>query len=115
MEEGDEVRAENYNLVVQPQASITVIDQSNGYVQAMVGGRGEKIASKTLNRASDTVRQPGSLFKVLSTYAPALDACGFTLANVQYDGPFTYTNGRPVYAFFILMFNSELISICFSD
>lgn len=96
MEEGDEVRAENYNLVVQPQASITVIDQSNGYVQAMVGGRGEKIASKTLNRASDTVRQPGSLFKVLSTYAPALDACGFTLANVQYDGPFTYTNGRPV-------------------
>ncbi len=96
MEENDEVRAENYNLTPQPQASITVMDQSNGYVVAMVGGRGKKIASKTLNRASDTMRQPGSLFKVLSTYAPAIDACGFTLANVQEDEPFTYTNGRPI-------------------
>ncbi|MCR5847547.1 MAG: transglycosylase domain-containing protein [Lachnospiraceae bacterium] len=96
MEEGDEERAENIVLTPQPQASITVMDQSNGYVLAMVGGRGEKIASKTLNRATNTMRQPGSLFKVLSTYAPALDSCGFTLANVQYDGPFTYTNGRPI-------------------
>jgi len=96
MLEGDDIRAENYNLVPQPQASITIMDQSNGSVVAMVGGRGPKIASKTLNRACDTTRQPGSLFKVLSTYAPALDACGFTLADVQYDGPFTYTNGRPI-------------------
>ena len=96
MEEGDEERAENYNLVPQPQASITVMDQSTGYVVAMVGGRGPKIASKTLNRATDTMRQPGSLFKVLSTYAPAIDTYQFTLADVQFDGPFTYTNGRPI-------------------
>ncbi|MBO4311237.1 MAG: transglycosylase domain-containing protein [Lachnospiraceae bacterium] len=96
LEEGDKERAENYNLVPQPQASITVMDQSTGYVVAMVGGRGKKIASKTLNRASDTSRQPGSLFKVLSTYAPAIDTCQFTLADVQFDGPFTYTNGRPI-------------------
>lgn len=96
MQDGDEERAENYVLTPQPQASITVMDQHTGYVLAMVGGRGQKLASKTLNRASDTVRQPGSLFKVLSTYAPALDACGFTLANVQDDAPFTYTNGRPI-------------------
>lgn len=96
LEEGDEERAENYNLVPQPQASITVMDQSNGYVLAMVGGRGEKIASKTLNRACDTMRQPGSVFKVLSTYAPAIDSGEFTLADVQDDQPFTYTNGRPI-------------------
>lgn len=96
MEEGDEVQAEVANLTLQPQASITVIDQSNGSVVAMVGGRGPKIASKTLNRATDSMRQPGSLFKVLSTYAPAIDACGFTLGNVQNDAPFTYTNGRPI-------------------
>ena len=96
MEEGDEERAENYNLVPQPQASITVMDQSTGYVVAMVGGRGPKIASKTLNRATDSQRQPGSLFKVLSTYAPAIDTYQFTLADVQFDGPFTYTNGRPI-------------------
>ncbi len=96
MEETDEVRAENISLTLQPQASITVMDQSTGYVVAMVGGRGEKVASKTLNRATDAMRQPGSLFKVLSTYAPALDSCGFTLANVQDDAPFSYTNGRPI-------------------
>lgn len=96
MVDGDEVKAESITLTLQPQASITVMDQSNGYVLAMVGGRGPKIASKTLNRAADTERQPGSLFKVLSTYAPALDSCGFTLANVQNDAPFTYTNGQPI-------------------
>ena len=96
MEEGDEERAETYNLVPQPQASITVMDQHTGYVLAMVGGRGEKIASKTLNRASDTMRQPGSVFKVLSTYAPAIDSGEFTLADVQDDAPFTYKNGRPI-------------------
>ena len=96
MESGDEVLAEVSTLTLQPQASITVMDQSKGYVVAMVGGRGTKIASKTLNRASDSMRQPGSLFKVLSTYAPALDACGFTLGNVQNDAKFTYTNGRPI-------------------
>ena len=28
----------------------------------------------TLNRATDTLRQPGSTFKILSTYAPALSS-----------------------------------------
>ena len=96
MEEGDEVRAENISLTIQPQISITVEDQTTGYVVAMVGGRGAKIGSKTLNRASDTKRQPGSTFKVVSTYAPALDFAGLTLASIQLDAPFNYYNGRPV-------------------
>ena len=33
----------------------------------------------------DTTRQPGSTFKIVSTYAAALDTAGFTLASVQYD------------------------------
>ncbi len=96
MEEGDEVRAESISLVIQPQVSITVEDQSTGYVVAMVGGRGPKTASRTLNRASNTKRQPGSTFKVVSTYAPALDSAGLTLASVQVDAPFRYNNGKPV-------------------
>lgn len=96
LEDGDEVRAENISLTIQPQISITVEDQSTGYVVAMVGGRGVKAASKTLNRASDTKRQPGSTFKVVSTYAPALDSAGLTLATIQLDAPFNYYNGRPV-------------------
>ena len=88
--------AENISLAPQPQASVTIIEQSTGQVKAIVGGRGEKTASLTLNRATDTKRQPGSCFKVLAAYAPALDAAGFTLASVQIDEPFQYENGREV-------------------
>ena len=96
MAEGDSVDGERITLTPQPQVSITVEDQSTGYIVAMVGGRGTKEASRTLNRASNTTRQPGSTFKILSTYAPALDSAGLTLADVQNDAPYNYANGRPV-------------------
>ena len=72
---------------------MTLIDQSTGEVKALVGGRGEKTASKTLNRATSTARQPGSTYKVLAAYAPALDSAGMTLATVQDDAPYSYENG----------------------
>ncbi len=96
MADGDEVFAENISMTPQPQLSMSIIDQSTGYVVALVGGRGAKEASRTLNRATNTVRQPGSCFKVVSTYAPALDSAGMTLATVQNDAPYNYANGRPV-------------------
>ena len=96
MKEGDTVLGEKYNLVPQPQVSITVEEQSTGYVVAMVGGRGQKTASRTLNRATDSYRQPGSTFKVLSTYAPGIDSAGLTLATVFNDAPFAYDNGTLV-------------------
>jgi len=96
MSDGDEIIAESISLTPQPQVSLTVEDQSTGYVVAMVGGRGIKESSRSLNRASNTMRQPGSTFKVVSTYAPALDAAGITLANVYMDEPFKYETGRPV-------------------
>jgi penicillin-binding protein 1A len=96
METGDTVESEKITLTPQPQVSITVEDQSTGYIVAMVGGRGTKEASRTLNRATNTTRQPGSCFKVLSTYAPALDSAGLTLADVQNDAPYNYASGRPV-------------------
>lgn len=96
MTTGDSVYGENITLTPQPQVSITVQDQHTGYVVAMIGGRGAKTASRTLNRASNTMRQPGSTFKILATYAPALDSAGLTLASVQNDAPYTYADGRPV-------------------
>ena len=96
LEEGDEILAEKISLTPQPQVSLTVEDQGSGYVVAMIGGRGAKEASRTLNRATSTVRQPGSTFKILSTYGPALDSAGLTLATVQNDAPFNYSNGTPV-------------------
>ncbi len=94
--DGDEVFAEKITLTPQPQVSVVIEDQSTGAVVAMVGGRGAKEGSRTLNRATDTVRQPGSTFKVIAAYAPALDNAGLTLATVQNDAPFTYASGKPV-------------------
>lgn len=96
MAAGDEVFGENISLTPQPQVSLVVQDQHTGYVVAMEGGRGAKLASRTLNRATDTTRQPGSTFKVVSTYAPALDSAGLTLATIMNDAPFNYADGRPV-------------------
>lgn len=84
---------ESVVYTLQPQAAVTIIDQYTGDVKAIVGGRGDKSGSRTLNRATDTVRQPGSTFKVLAAYAPALDTAGMTLATVQDDAPYTYSNG----------------------
>lgn len=92
----DTVVGEKLNLQPQPQISLTVEDQHTGNVVAIVGGRGEKTANRTLNRAYDVVRQPGSTFKVVSTYAPALDLGGKTLASTQLDAPYAYENGTPV-------------------
>ncbi|MCI9013643.1 MAG: glycosyl transferase [Lachnospiraceae bacterium] len=96
MAAGDEVFGENISLTPQPQVSLVVQDQHTGYVVAMEGGRGAKLASRTLNRATDTTRQPGSTFKIVSTYAPALDSAGLTLATIMNDAPFNYADGRPV-------------------
>lgn len=96
LEEGDEIIAEDINITPQPQISFTVEDQTTGYVVAMIGGRGSKDRSRSFNRATQSVRQPGSCFKVLSTFAPALDSCGMTLATTYNDAPFNYYNGTPV-------------------
>lgn len=98
LEEGDTVpeNGQNVTYTIQPQAALTVIDQKTGEVKAMVGGRGEKTANRTLNRATDSVRQPGSTFKVLAAFAPALDTGQMTLASVEDDAPYTYSNGTPL-------------------
>ena len=96
LEEGDEVFMESVEITLQPQISVTVADQHTGYVVAMAGGRGDKIGSRTFNRATGAKRQPGSCFKVLSAFAPALDAGGLTLATVFNDAPFNYYDGTKV-------------------
>lgn len=89
LKEGDEIIGERQNLILQPQASFVIMDHHTGEVKAISGGRGEKTASRTLNRASNVYRQPGSAFKVITAFAPAIDACGATLGTVYYDGPYT--------------------------
>lgn len=95
--EGETILAERISFAPQPQSSMVIIDQHTGYVKALVGGRGEKTASLTLNRATDTYRQPGSTFKPLAVYGPAINDLGLTLADTYVDQAITYENtNRPV-------------------
>ena len=87
--EGDTVLGEVVYYILQPQISFVLMDQHTGYVKAVNGGRGTKEISLSLNRATNTLRQPGSTFKVLTAFAPALDTCGATLSTVYYDAPYT--------------------------
>lgn len=95
LKEGDEVLGETTYFTLQPQASFSIIDQKTGHVKALVGGRGQKETSRSLNRATDSTRQPGSCFKILAAFLPALEN-GKTLATVYDDAPYNYANGRAV-------------------
>lgn len=86
---------ERITITPQPQSSITIMDQKTGQIKAMVGGRGEKASSLGLNRAyQGSKRQPGSTFKILAAYAPALDSCDKTLATTIDDEPYTLKSGQ---------------------
>ena len=89
VKEGDTILGEVIHYVLQPQISFVLMDQATGEVKAISGGRGTKEVSRSLNRATETLRQPGSTFKVITSFAPAIDACGANLSTVYYDAPFT--------------------------
>lgn len=92
----DDTVLKRVTISPQPQASFVLMDQHTGYVKAIVGGRGAKTESMSLNRATQSTRQPGSCFKVLSTFVPALDVHGDTLATVIEDAPYNYVGGKKV-------------------
>lgn len=90
VEEGDTILGERIDPTLQPQISLSVMNQYTGEVVALVGGRGEKTGNRTLNRATSSIRQVGSTFKVLAAFLPALDTGGMTLATPFDDSPFFY-------------------------
>ncbi|MEE3437567.1 MAG: transglycosylase domain-containing protein, partial [Lachnospiraceae bacterium] len=96
-EAGDRIIAERYTVTPQPQSSMVIMDQTNGHVLAILGGRGTKTASLTLNRATDSTRQPGSTFKVIGPYSAALESGQYTLGSVFRDEPYQYTTGEEVH------------------
>ena len=80
----------------EAQAAAVVMDPSKGYVKAIVGGRGEKTASLTYDRATESTRQPGSTIKIIGEYSAALDTGEATLATTYDNAPTTYSNGTPI-------------------
>ncbi len=78
-----------------PQGAIFIIDY-NGRVVATAGGRGEKTADRVYNRSSnpDAARQPGSSFKPIATYAPAVSMNLVHFSSLVPNAPITLPNGK---------------------
>ncbi len=79
------------------QSSFVVIDPDNGNVLGLVGGIGEKKASRILNRATQSTRSPGSAIKPLSVYLPAIDGGLIGYSSTFDDVPLYFGNGYSAY------------------
>lgn len=79
---------------LQPQAAVVVLDPHKGHIVAFVGGR-EYTHRRGLNRATDIYRQPGSAFKPIIAYGPAIEELGYGPATVVDDSPVQYGNYQP--------------------
>lgn len=72
--------------VYELQASAVCIDNDNGYVRAIVGGRSQEFPGYTLNRAYQSFRQPGSAIKPLTVYTPSFEQ-NYTPDTIVVDEP----------------------------
>lgn len=72
--------------VYKLQGAGVTIDNTTGYVTAIVGGRSQDFEGYTLNRAYQSFRQPGSAIKPLLVYTPMLER-GYTPDTMVADQP----------------------------
>jgi len=77
---------------LQPQSAIVICDPYTCDVLAVSGGRGTKNLNLGTERATQSVRPPGSSIKPLSVYAPALDAGLITYGSVIDDTPLYFNS-----------------------
>jgi penicillin-binding protein 2A len=75
------------------QSGSVIIDPISGGVRGLVGQRGEHVF-RGFNHATQLERQPGSIFKPLMVYAPALEK-GYTPDSRLYDGPLDINGYQP--------------------
>ena len=73
---------------VQPESAMVVVNQYNGNVLGIIGGRGEKKDNRGWNRATMTTRQPGSSIKPLSAYSQGIEEGIITYSSSIDDFPF---------------------------
>lgn len=80
---------------VLAQSAMVIMDPNTGDVLGLVGGRGEKIRSRGLNRATKSKRQCGSSIKPISCYGLALEEGLITYGTVIDDTPTIATAADP--------------------
>ncbi len=81
------------------QASMIIIDPSNGEIKGIAGGKGKKTDARGLNRATQSTRQPGSSLKPLSVYAPAIEKRIVTPTTSVVDEKIKIKNWEPQNAY----------------
>lgn len=82
------------NNILQPQGAAVFLDPHTGHIKAIVGGR-EHIQRRQWNRATRERRQPGSAFKPVIAYGPAIEYLGMAPATIFDDVPIKYSNWEP--------------------
>ncbi|MDB5051954.1 MAG: penicillin-binding protein family [Bacilli bacterium] len=75
------------------QSGTVIIDQHTGEIRGIVGHRGESVF-RGFNFATKLKRQPGSAFKPLSVYGPALEQ-GYTPDSMLFDSDLNINGYRP--------------------
>ena len=67
------------------QAAMVIIDQKTGYVLGCVGGLGKKTTPRSLNRATQSIRQTGSAIKPIAVVGPAIQKRIITASSIYDD------------------------------
>lgn len=75
------------------QAAMVIIDHKTGYVVGCTGGLGKKTTARSLNRATQSIRQTGSSIKPLSVLIPAIDKKIVTAASIYDDTEKDFADG----------------------
>ncbi|MDR6555181.1 PBP1A family penicillin-binding protein [Paenibacillus qinlingensis] len=75
------------------QTGAAIVDQQTGGVRALAGGRGEGVF-RGFSRATQLKRQPGSAFKPVAVYGPALES-GYKPSSMLFDGPLNIEGYQP--------------------
>ncbi|MBQ3109797.1 MAG: PBP1A family penicillin-binding protein [Clostridia bacterium] len=83
------------NREVPVQSAMVIIDPTTGYVSGVVGGRGPKDSSRTLNRATQSLRQPGSSIKPIAIYAPSVEYGNVVPNTIVTDAPLKIGSWAP--------------------
>ncbi|MEH7505943.1 PBP1A family penicillin-binding protein [Neobacillus drentensis] len=89
--QNDALFPEGKNRLVQSGG--VLVDPKTGGIRAIVGGRG-KHTFRGYNRGSQLEAQPGSSFKPLAVYTPALEN-GWGITDMLKDEPMTFGNYQP--------------------
>lgn len=81
----------------QLQSAVVVMNPYDGRIVALSGGVGEKTQNFPLNRATQTKRSPGSSFKPIASYGPAVELGYITPNTLVNDASYISLGGTSWY------------------